>query len=207
MEETLTHNAEHICKQLELDIKDILNIYPYGSRVYGSYDEYSDNDYIIVYKSSLLPSGAFKDNAISSYDRKIQGVCYSRGGFQDALNNYQMSALECLYLNEDDIIQKKWNFKLSDINMKVFAKKVITTASSSWHNSKLAYKDDNVDGVARNIYHAFRILDFGLQIKEHGKIINYSSTNDLKKELLSQDEVKPKDWHDKFINMCEKLKQ
>ena len=86
----MKYTAEEICTELHLDINDIWNIYPYGSRVYLSHDEYSDYDYIIVYKKSILPSGSFKDNAISSRDKEIQGSCYSRGGFLDAINNYQM---------------------------------------------------------------------------------------------------------------------
>ena len=90
--------AEQICNSLKLDYFQVLNIYPYGSQVYGTATKDSDNDYVIVMKSSLLPSGAFKDNAISSDDRKIQGTCYSRSGFIDAINNYQIVALECIFL-------------------------------------------------------------------------------------------------------------
>ena len=53
---------------------DVLAIYPYGSIVYGNNTVDSDTDYIIVMKASTLPSGAFKQNAISSKDRKIQAI-------------------------------------------------------------------------------------------------------------------------------------
>ena len=108
--------AEQICQELNIDYTRILNIYEYGSKVYGTDDEYSDSDHIIVFKSSLLPSGAFKDNAISSRHRDIQGVCYSRSGFIDAINNYEISALECIFLPEDKIIQKKMNFGITKYN-------------------------------------------------------------------------------------------
>ena len=64
----MKHTAEEICNKLNLDVNDIWNIYPYGSRVYGNNSEDSDYDYVIVYKKSLLPSGSFKDNAKSSDD-------------------------------------------------------------------------------------------------------------------------------------------
>ena len=66
---------EEICKVLKIDYSQILNIYPYGSKIYGNGDENSDEDYVIVYKTFLLPSGSFKDNAISSEDKKIQWTC------------------------------------------------------------------------------------------------------------------------------------
>lgn len=199
--------SKKICEELRIDEKDILNIYPYGSHIYGTNDEYSDKDFIIVYKKSLLPSGSFKDNAISSYDRKIQGTCYSRGGFLDAINNYQISALECIFLPEDKIIKKSKDFKIEKINNHYLIKNIISTASSSWHNAKMAYSDDNDTYVKKNIFHSLRILDFGLQIKENGKIIDYSSMNDMKKKIYSEKITKPKNYHELFIKMSKEMKK
>ena len=120
--------AERICELLKLDYSKVLNIYPYGSKIYGTNDEFSDSDYVIVFKSSLLPSGAFRDNAISSDDRTVQGVCYSRSGFIDAINNYEITALECIFLPEDKVVQKKMNFAITKYNEKEFAKKIIQKA-------------------------------------------------------------------------------
>ena len=195
-----------ICDKLDIDESKILNIYPYGSKIYGTDTEDSDDDFVIVYKSSLLPSGAFKDNAISSNDWLIQGTCYSRSGFLDAIDKYQINALECIFLPEDKIIQKKMNFNIRKFYKKEFSKNIITTASASWHNSKLSYIDDNIDSAKKNFYHALRILDFGNQILEHGKIINYSSMNETKKDIYNEENFKPKNWHNTFIKYQNNLK-
>lgn len=201
--------AEEICKALNIDYSKVLNIYPYGSKVYGTDDEYSDSDYVIVFKSSFLPSGAFKDNAISSYDRKIQGTCYSRSGFIDAINNYEISALECIFLPEDKIVQKKMNFAITKYNAKELAKKIIIKASSSWHFATLANKDGHVESCAKNVFHALRILDFGIQVKEHQKIINYSSMNEIRNKIYDAETINyfdPYDYYDMFIELSEKIK-
>jgi hypothetical protein len=202
--------AEEICEALDLDYTKVLNVYPYGSKIYGTDDEYSDSDHIIVFKSSLLPSGAFKDNAISSNDREIQGVCYSRSGFIDAINNYDITALECIFLPEDKVIQKKMNFGITKYNEKEFAKKIITKASSSWHFAILANKDDNVESCAKNVFHALRILDFGIQIKEHQKIVNYSSMNEIKDKIYDAETINyfdPYDYYKLFLELSEKIKE
>ena len=200
-------NAEQICKELELDYSKVLNIYPYGSKVYGNDDEYSDSDYIIVFKSALLPSGSFKDNAISSVNREIQGTCYSRTGFIDAINNYEISALECIFLPEEQVVQKKWDFKINKWDNKEFIKKIITKASSSWYFATLSFKDDNIESSLKNVYHAIRILDFGIQLKEYKKIIDYSSMNKLKDELYTNyNTFDPYDYYDMFIELQNKLK-
>src|ERR1035438_1258055 len=103
---------QYILDQLNVT-EEVLNIYPYGSRVYGTNYEQSDYDYIIVTKGAMLKSGAFKQNAISSADRMIQGILYSRGGFTDAINNYEIGALECLSLDPSQVVQGKWPFKVN----------------------------------------------------------------------------------------------
>ena len=199
-------SPEFICQELGIDYSQVLNIYPYGSKIYGTATEESDDDYIIVYKSSLLPSGSFKDNAISSKDKKIQGTCYSKGGFIDAINNYQISVLECLSLPEDKVIQKKMNFELTKFDKKEMAKKIITTASSSWHFANMAYKDNHVESCAKNIFHALRILEFGIQIKEHHRIIDYSSANKIKESIYDCPPY-PGDYYETFLALIDKIKR
>ncbi|MCK9416606.1 hypothetical protein M0Q97_08125 [Candidatus Dojkabacteria bacterium] len=199
--------AEEICTALNIDYNQVLNIFSYGSVVYGCNDEDSDEDFIIVYKSSLLPSGAFKDNAISSLDKNIQAVCYSRSGFIDAINNYEICALECLFLPEEKIIQKKWNFGITKWDNKEFVKKIITKASSSWYFSTLADKQGNTTEVMINIYHALRILKFGIQIKKNNKIVDYSSCNKLRDEIYNNYEIRPKEYYKYFLKLQTILKK
>lgn len=201
------HTAEHICNELNINLSDILNIYPYGSMIYGTNNDDSDSDYVIVYKSALLPSGSFKDNAISSKDWSIQGVCYSRGGFIDAINNYQINALECIFLPEEQIVMKKMNFQMAKLNLRDLSKKIISTASSSWHFALMSYKDGLIDAAKKNVYHAIRILDFGIQIKEKGRISNYSSMNELKDQIYYDDNFNPKHFYKLFINFSNYLKK
>ena len=59
--ETKENRVNEIINSLKIE-EDILAIYPYGSRVYGTASEVSDYDYIIVTKGAFLKSGAFKQN-------------------------------------------------------------------------------------------------------------------------------------------------
>jgi hypothetical protein len=178
----MENKAEDILKALKID-EEVLAIYPYGSRVYGTASETSDHDYIIVTKGAFLKSGAFKQNAISSDDRSIQGVLYSRSGFIDALNNYEIGALECLFLDPSIVVLAKWPFKLQKWDEKEMASKIIQKASASWHIGSQQSKDGFKAIAKKGIFHALRILMFGVQLKEHKKIINFGEANELKKEF------------------------
>ena len=201
------HNTEEICSALGIDPNEIVNVYPYGSRVYGTADEFSDHDYVLVYKRGLLPSGAFKDNAKSSTDRKIQGTCYSRGGFIDAINRYDITALECVLLPKELVVQEKMKFGITKYNEREMANCLVAKASSSWHFARLAYDDGNTESCIKNTWHAIRILDFGIQIKLTGTI-NYSSTNELRKEMFSNySTFDPRDYDKMFLRFSDELKK
>ncbi len=184
-----------IIESLGISEEDILNIYPYGSRVYGTNTEESDYDFIIVYKRSLLPNGAFRNNAISSKDRKIQAVCYSKGGFQDAINNYEIGALECLSLPKEAVVLENHVFQIHKWNPKEMGKKIISKASASWHLAAMQYKDEEIEMAKKGVYHALRILDFGEQIKDFRKIISFNEAQVLYKQIMKEEsDFKIKEW-------------
>jgi len=174
--------AEEILKALGID-EEVLAIYPYGSRVYGTFTEISDYDYIIVTKGSFLKSGAFKQNAISSKDRSVQGILFSRSGFIDAINNYEIGALECLSLDPSQPIVSKWPFGMSKFNEKDLANKIIEKSSASWYRASERGKGGWEELSKVGVFHALRILMFGIQIKQHKKIVDFTEANYLKEEF------------------------
>lgn len=165
------------------DNLDVLNVYSYGSHVYGTAGEHSDEDYIVVMKSAFLPSGAFRQNAISSQDKKIQLVVYSRTGFLDAINNFEMSAIECLFLPEEKILLKKWNFSIQKWDEKNLVKNIISKSSNSWMIADRQSKEKMKSIAKKGIFHSLRILDFGIQMKNNKKIVDFSSSNVILKYL------------------------
>ena len=206
------YTPEYICKELNFDIDDIWNIYPYGSKVYGTNREDSDDDYIIVFKTSLLRSGSFKDNAVSNHSKSIQGTPYSKGGFIDAINNYMMPALEAISLDDDQIIKKKFNFKINKFYEKELIKKVITQSSNSWHiaDKRWVIEKDSEEislVVKKGIWHAIRILIFGIQMKKYQKIMVFDEANHLFKEIVDDINFKPSNFlylRDNYIEMLKR---
>ena len=162
----MTHTLTEICKEFGLNEADIVNVYGYGSRIYGTHREDSDYDYVVVFKSAMLPDGSFKSNAKSTEDRSMQIICYSRGGFKAGLENYDISCIESLFLPSEFVVAKKWPFKMDKINIKEFASKIISKASASWHSAGLALSDGEYYHAKKGYYHAVRILDFAKQLKD-----------------------------------------
>ena len=200
--------ARHILKELGVE-GDVIAIYPYGSQIYGTATESSDHDYIIVMKGAMLDNGAFKNNAISNEDYTIQGTVYSRGGFLDAINRYDIVALECLSLDESQVVVKKWPFKVTNWHNKEMIKQIIRKASDSRHYSNMASKNGDGEHALKSMFHALRILQFGLQLKEHQKIVNFQECNELYKDMkkISPENFDSRKYFRTFDELANKLKE
>lgn len=173
-----------ILSDLNIDVP-VLNIYPYGSHVYGTNTLLSDSDYVIVTKSLKLPSGGFKSNAISSDKSNIQGILYSYSGFLNAIDTYDMTALECIFLPEDKIIQKTKDFPIRKWVEKEMVDSVIKKASNSFYIADQQSKNDQKLQAKKGIFHSIRILMFGIQLRNNMKIVDYSEANSLFDKISS----------------------
>jgi|TARA_R110000851_G_scaffold131429_8_gene265486 hypothetical protein len=200
--------ARHILEELGVE-GDVIAMYPYGSRVYGTATEKSDRDYIIVMKGAMLDNGAFRNNAISNEDWTIQGVVYSRGGFLDAINNYEIAALECLSLDPSEAIISKWPFKVTNWNNKAMVKAIIRKASDSRHYSKMASKNGDKERAIKSMFHALRILHFGLQLKEHQKIVDFQECNPMYEDFMKikEENFDSRNYFRIFDELVKKLKE
>lgn len=164
---------------------EVLNIYTYGSQVYGTAGPQSDEDFVIVTKAAQLTSGAFRQNAISSRDRKIQGILFSRSGFQDAINNYDITALECLSLPQNLVIQEKKPFVHAKWSNRDLSQKIIEKASASWYIASRQSREEQKDLALKGIFHALRILIFGNQLKENQRIVDFAEANWILQKMKS----------------------
>ncbi len=202
-------NSEEVLNKLGIK-GEVLAVFPYGSKVYGTADDKSDSDFIIVMKSATLGDGSFRlSSPITSDDRMIQGVIYSRGGFIDAVNNYDVAAMECLSLSEDQVLLNKWKFGHSNWNEKTMVKKIITKASNSRHIADQQAKSGFGDRAKRGMFHALRILHFGLQLKEHKKVVDFGECNELyfKFKSIHPDEFDTRDYYELFDELLVKLRE
>lgn len=151
---------------------NILNKYPYGSRVYRSHTDDSDADLIII-----------TDEYYDSQDIDIK--IYTVNDFQAALDNHDISALECYFLPFQMVLKQEHEFTFTLDKIKLRSS-ISTIASNSFvkGKKKLTILGDYDKNLAiKSIFHSLRILDFGIQIATNGKIVNYSSSNWILEDL------------------------
>lgn len=184
-------NFENVISQLELDFK-ILNMYQYGSQVYGCTNPKSDYDLMVIVE------GNFPEKHIVIEEVEI--TIYGEEQFQKMINEHEISALECLFLSEEFIVKatKQFNFIL---NLSKLRESLSCKSSNSWVKAKKKFsieKDFNPYIARKSLFHSFRILHFGVQIAMHGKIINYQEVNLLLYEILDNPSEKWEDYKVKY---------
>jgi len=167
----------------------ILNVYCYGSQVYGTATQNSDYDFIVVGQN-------VKDhNQVDSFSGDISLHTYTPRMFQQHLDEHKISAMECFFLPESLVVRSlvPFTFKL---DRSLLRKEISAKASNSWVKckKKLTVENDFYIGV-KSLFHSFRIVDFGLQIAKDGVIYDYSSANTLWEEIRYNYDNEQYDWN------------
>jgi predicted nucleotidyltransferase len=156
---------------------NVLNIYRFGSEVYGTRRPDSDEDRIIVAKEYF-----------DSEDINVH--VYTVEQFQNLLNNCEIQMLECFFLDTEYILKQRkgFDFQLDKFKLRT---SISTIANNSFVKGKkklIIAGDYDLRLALKSIFHSLRILDFGIQVAENGRISNYKSMNYVLEDLEKMSE-------------------
>jgi len=142
---------------------------PYGSRVYGTASDQSDYDYL-----AIVPANR-RANTGEEYMRdKVNIHIFNRYDFQQQLDRHKIHALEAHYLPDSEVA-KQFKFKLDKVKLR---HELCEKASHSFVKAKKKIDKEKDYYVGwKSLFHSLRILTFGIQMAEHGKITDYSAAN------------------------------
>lgn len=165
------------------------SLYVYGSRQYGTHRHDSDHD-MIATLSSTPPLEMFETGNLTIH-------LYDEATFQRQVDAHCLPALECLF--QDGLIPHEWSFTLDKNKLRC---DVSARVSNSWakFKKKINLHDDHYRGV-KSLFHCYRMLDFGIQIAETGRIHDYSSANhywDDIQDFVNEHGVSVPDLDDRF---------
>ena len=161
----------------------ILNLYVYGSQVYGTVNSQSDFDFIcIIQDSSFLENKEY----IAKLEKFGDFNFFTANEFDNLVKQHEITALECLFLDSQFILKEKQSFSF-DLNLPQLRHAISSKSSNSWVKSKKKFiveEDFNPYIGKKSAFHSLRILNFGTQIAKHHKIIDYSSANHYFDEIM-----------------------
>jgi len=180
MNNTHLKNILTILEKQKIKNEDILNIYIYGSRCYGTFNNNSDYDIEVVLKTNSHNNIEIK----GFYNLHIN----SQINFINNLKLMKIHELECIFSKKEKILKQTIDFKSNlKINKKLLRKSVSSKSNNSYVKAKkkIILKEENNFIGYKSLFHSLRILDFGTQIANNNKIIDFTSCNILWKEILN----------------------
>lgn len=186
--------AGEVLSELNLEESKVLNIYQFGSRVYGTNNDKSDFDVAIVFdgyfpaKKNTLTYGKFDVNFFSLKE------------FTELMEQHKMNILENVFAPRANVLLEKVDFramfkldkvKLKD-TLKFTVEECITTANRLW--------DEGVFMKAKKkVFHAIRFTVLATQIARHGTIQNISEANGVFRDLMKA-RMNTREEFQKFYN-------
>ena len=168
-------------------LDNAINVYHYGSFVYGTFVEgVSDYDYIVVVPDTMcnLDEQQFECN-------NSQYTVHDESQWQEMLDRCDVDAIESYFLPKQFVIKETKKF-CTDIAREKIRNSFSRVSSNSFVKckKKLEVADSYNPAVGKkSLWHSLRIIDFGIQILEHGKIVNYGSMNHLYSEIVFSQET------------------
>jgi len=162
--------------RIKMDDKDILNVYQYGSRVYGTDRQGSDWDFVIIV--SRKERDEYSDNLVNVF-------FYTPLEFDKKLKDHEITAIECFFLPEHLIWKEKLKFSF-EVKKSSLRSSLSAKADNSFvkaHKKLSIEKDYDLVVGKKSLFHSFRIITYGIQLAEAGKITNYQACNELFYEI------------------------
>lgn len=179
--------------------------YLYGSRVYGTANENSDWD-IIMIASHML---AHEEKKITVNGVLLNIHIFTPDYFKEELNLHHPRALECLFAPEWIILLNKVPLT-QEISVKRLVMDTLNESRNRWKRAKRDILDYNFYSGQKSLFHSIRVLIFAIQVAEQGKIVDYSAANYLYAQIVGIDEIDWDFYKEKFlpikIELEEKLK-
>jgi predicted nucleotidyltransferase len=170
---------ETIIKASGIHPSRVFNVYIFGSRVYGTSNDKSDWDIIMVANNSV--------NSTEQRKGLFNIHIYTPTKFQEDLDWHRINNLECIYAPDWAILKedRKFTFRF---DVKKLRHATSHISSNSWvkANKKIQF-DEYYTGV-KSLYHSLRIPMFATQIVKDGRITDFSSANWI------WDKIKLKQW-------------
>lgn len=187
-----------ILKNFHLKDEDVINVYPFGSKIYKTDNYRSDYDFIVVVKQV-----SHKDDR-----KKIDNIninIYGESSFLDQLTRNRMSALECIFLPKELVLKesKKIDVKINLSKLRLYSKE---KSIDDWNRAEKAFHAEEPIFI-KSIFHAIRTLDFTHQIIEYGKIKDYSSCNHIWEHLNNSQFDNWEDYNEVFGRKFDSLYQ
>lgn len=161
-------DTEYFKTTFGLRNEDVLLV-PYGSRVYGTYSDKSDHDFLVI-----VPENSKIDTGTELKKNNNSFHVFNSRDFAKQLEIHKIHALEG-YFHPDGLLKQHFQFKLDKIALR---HELSEKANHSFVKAKKKIEVEKDFYIGwKSLFHSLRILCFGIQIANEGTIYDFSAAN------------------------------
>ena len=163
---------EHVFRTLKLNDSDVLNVYLVGSHMWGSCGAHSDWDLVIVIRNSQAPK------PLNTHKSNIEAFILSREQFVQAIRDHLMQALLVLWLPRECVWLEKFDPRSCyTLDRGALARALEHSRDRDLRVAEKHYVKGDRQKAKKVLLHCLRYLELGYQIRENGRVTDYSSAN------------------------------
>jgi len=160
-------------------IKDeILGLYVYGSKLWGTNNENSDSDYAVVLSDTASVWKFYEKQYVQSESEDVDIHIMSESYYKNLVIECDEFGLS-LFVQEYPLIKYETGIEYKDLSLQNLRKSFSSKANNSYVKAKKKLIDGEINIAYKSMYHSLRILDLGKDIataiKEEGKIYDLTS--------------------------------
>lgn len=153
--------------------------YRYGSFVYGTDNENSDEDMISIISDDCEE---MEDDIMQSHCGDYDITFIKESKFIEKIKNHDIDALECIFLPNDMIIGDNKYLQYFQLDLPTLRSSISAICNNSYAKAKkklIVKKDYDFYKAMKSLFHSIRIFEFGKQVAVFGKITNYQACNHI----------------------------
>lgn len=175
---------DRIARAAKLPERDLIAVYGFGSRVYGTAGPRSDRDFYVI------ADGVRDSTEVRNGDINLH--LHTPSHFQDLLDRHKVGALECHFAPPEHRLVERWTFRFT-LDKAALRREFSAVASNSWVKAKKKLEVEHEPYLGKkSLWHAMRIVMFGTQIAAHGRIVDFAAANTLYPGIV---ENETDDWN------------
>lgn len=181
--------------------KHIIVEFMYGSSVYGTMTNKSDEDIVAIVDDAVdlsdATNGTWEYHDDTDLGKPIKDYQFmTESSLIQRIKDHNILALEMLFLPEDKVLigsidKYRSYFHLDKWKLRQSFSAVSSNAYAKAHKKMTVEKDYDLYRGQKSLFHSIRVLIFGIQIAKECRITDYSAANSYWKMIY---EMKNSPW-------------